>query len=190
MNYEQCIEYVKAADGPWLTWIKICLPILVSTLTVFLTYYLTTRKEKSALIANKLKARQADPAAWLLLNELLAEGRTVKDWPSYRDLMSNAKGICEYCEKASDDVYHYTNIQAYNRFSHLKRIAYHYRDELERFSKIKDFMEALTNNNKPLSNLEYMSDDVKGRMDAYCDQYGTDGDGQKDLAWIKKITKP
>ena len=102
--------------------------------------------------------------------------------------MTEAKGICEYCEKATDDIYRYTNIKAFSRFAHLKRIAYHLRDELERLSNTKVFMEQLTIHNKALG-LDDVLNNVKERMHVYGDQYGTDNDGSKELSWLKTLRR-
>ena len=159
------LSEVSPHETEIISWLGVLLPTLIPAAsafgTVFWLFMLTTKKERQELEENQQRARSVSATVWLQLTNLIAEGRRVAGSVQLRDLDAKARGLCEYCDIATKDVYRYNSITSFNRFAHLKRIAYHYRDAIYMLVD-QDFSTA---------KLHAVSDDVQSRMDQYAEIY-------------------
>lgn len=102
---------------------------LATGTAVYWTYWLTTRKEKRERIERRERAYAAERNLLINLRAMISAGKSNDGSPHYyRDLLARVKGVCEYGELATKEVFEYTDIKLISQFMELKRISYHYRD--------------------------------------------------------------
>lgn len=152
MAYEQCIEHIVISDGSadhWLTWVKIAVPTFTSLLSVSIVYWLTTNKESHERRWKEITACSQDFLAMIYLKVLIDRCMKVDSTAKFGNLVIQAKGVHEYCEMASKDVYQHSNISVYITFAHIKRIAEEFRNEVVRLSSVGSFLLDVHKGDKP-----------------------------------------
>jgi hypothetical protein len=169
VNYEQCIEHIVISDGGsenWLTWVKIGVPTFTSLLSVAIVYFLTTYKDRHEKRWKEILACSQDFLAMIYLKALIDKCKKTNSRENFANLVIQSKGIHEYCELASKDVYQHSNISVYAKFAHVKRIAEEFRDEIVRLSTVGSFLLDLQLTNTP-ANLVQLATEYSRKLGEY-----------------------
>jgi hypothetical protein len=166
MSYEQCIEHLIDTDGLLMTWVKIVVPLLVSTVTVALTIWYTTRKERVALREKLVRAKAMEPKVRQLIDDLVLEAEQVKTATQYNELFSGAKSTVDFAEFGRGDVQAY-DIESFPRYLMLLRVAYHFRGTPQAFFENKGIWQSPNRDLESIGQAVRLVREIKNDLERY-----------------------